>query len=564
MVASSTVEVLASAAYAAVRDRFAGLDVLLIIEGADETIMRDPLTNVQTLVPVVTHGAKLTGSVVLTPPPGYARSFGGLTMTLHTAKVKALSNEPQIPSWMPQPDPVEKRKADEKKHLELEKLPVVAADGKAGVHIGCKADRVFFFETVYATEHPKILLEPRQYDVKGRPIVVPFSFPTAALPPVESLELDAGVGFVHWVQVRVDWLGWRGWYHWALESRRVIRQRNADTNAHLQKEGGVMALMTKNQDPMLAHAPPYGDAHCFFALQVVGDTPVAAPADPASSEASADGPAADPAEELDAALSEGQAKAKAATEAVVKAAAEAAANTANTASMAPCLEVSDFGGTCRLDVHHPPHLGVVLGEDALLKTHLVLNGTKMLSAVELRLRTSVDGADPLTTRTLVVWSSDGTGVAPRSSDDESSQPAETLGPTLEGWSSDDEFSLGPTLDLDVDMALEPADGFGALQLCRSLPKLQMDVRMTPVDEMLTIHCEVSHTLELRLIDKTGATASKSVSGMQVLTTALDSPLSPQVPRRPSQCPSCSRVVYPVERPWGSCYRRGPSSSPGSR
>jgi hypothetical protein len=64
-------------------------------------------------------------------------------------------------------------------------------------------------------------------------IVVPFSFPTAALPPVESLELDAGVGFVHWVQVRVDWLGWRGWYHWALESRRVIRQRNADTNAHL-------------------------------------------------------------------------------------------------------------------------------------------------------------------------------------------------------------------------------------------------------------------------------------------------------------------------------------------
>ena len=165
MVASSTVEVLASAAYAAVRDRLAGLDVLLIIEGADETIMRDPLTNVQTLVPVVTHGANLTGSVVLTPPPGYARSFGGLTMTLHTAKVKALSNEPQIPSWMPQPDPVEKRKADEKKHLELEKLPVVAADGKAGVHIGCKADRVFFFETVYATEHPKILLEPRQYDV---------------------------------------------------------------------------------------------------------------------------------------------------------------------------------------------------------------------------------------------------------------------------------------------------------------------------------------------------------------------------------------------------------------
>jgi hypothetical protein len=124
----------------------------------------------------------------------------------------------------------------------------------------------------------------------------------------------------------------------------------------------------------------------------------------------------------------------------------------------------------------------------------------------------------LYTRTLVVWSRDGTGVAPLSSDDESSQPAETLGPTLEGW-SDDEFSLGPTLDLDVDMALEPADGFGALQLCRSLPKLQMDVRMTPVDEMLTIHCEVSHTLELRLIDKTGATASRSVSGMQVLITA---------------------------------------------
>ena len=165
-----------------------------------------------------------------------------------------------------------------------------------------------------------------------------------------------------------------------------------------------MALMTKNQDPMLAHAPPYGDAHCFFALQVVGDTPVAAPADPASSEASADGPAAEPAVELDAVVAEGKAKAKVATEAVVKAAAEAVANAA---SMAQCLEVSDFGATCLLDVLRPPHLGVVLGEGAVIKTHLQLNGTKMLSAVELRLRTSVDGADPpLTTRKLVVWSSE--------------------------------------------------------------------------------------------------------------------------------------------------------------
>ena len=529
MVASSTVEVLASAAYAAVRDRFAGLDVLLIIEGADETIMRDPLTNVQTLVPVVTHGAKLTGSVVLTPPPGYARSFGGLTMTLHTAKVKALSNEPQIPSWMPQPDPVERRKADEKKHLELEKLPVVAADGKAGVHIGCKADRVFFFETVYATEHPKILLEPRQYDVNKEPIVVPFSFPTAALPPVESLELDVGVGLVHWVQVRVDWLGWRGWYQWALESRRVIRQRNADTNAHLQKEGGVMALMTKNQDPMLAHAPPYGDAHCFFALQVVGDTPVAAPADPASSEASADGPAAEPAVELDAVVAEGKAKAKVATEAVVKAAAEAVANAA---SMAQCLEVSDFGATCLLDVLRPPHLGVVLGEGAVIKTHLQLNGTKMLSAVELRLRTSVDGADPpLTTRKLVVWSSDGTGVA---------YPGVVW--SSEDETSIDETSIGPTLDLDVDMALEPADGFGALQLCRSLPKLQLDVRMTPVDEMLTIHCEVTHTLEVRLVDKTGATASKSVPVVLTRSVTCGAPVGELLPTRPELKPRKPLIV----------------------
>ena len=29
---------------------------------------------------------------------------------------------------------------------EMPELPVVAADGKAGVHIGCKADRVFFFD----------------------------------------------------------------------------------------------------------------------------------------------------------------------------------------------------------------------------------------------------------------------------------------------------------------------------------------------------------------------------------------------------------------------------------
>ena len=168
------------------------------------------------IIPVVTHGDTIKGTVVLTAPPGQTRVIGGLSISLHCSKC-----------FVPKP-------------------VLSGAASKALESVGGTPE--LRYARLVESEALE-LLPPRRYELTGE-TTVPFVMPTGLLPPLESFEAANGAGVWHWIEVRVAAVGVRGW---------VQRRRDAydDFKKHAlasQAQLGVPGL-SATPDHAYLHVP---------------------------------------------------------------------------------------------------------------------------------------------------------------------------------------------------------------------------------------------------------------------------------------------------------------------
>ena len=265
---------------------------------------------------------KLCDSVLPHTCPAAPRAVvcAGLSLTLHCSK--GITQKPSTGGWFEPP----KQEPGMPAMPTHPGMPSAAAAAKT------------VFTPLYESSEPLVLLTPGRYDVNGE-IVVPFSISSAELPAMESLEMESGGGVWHWIEARVDAVGWRG-----------FMQRRRDTIGVWRRDAvkGKKELGWKDRGDDSQHFLPSSRAAACARLAVQ----VLAPPPPKSA------PAA-------------------------------------------WLTVGDFGGEAKLTMLDGTD--IVLSDDGELRCAVCVRGTAPLSKVEVRLLTKVDDTEPVPSRSHVIW-----------------------------------------------------------------------------------------------------------------------------------------------------------------
>ena len=260
-------------------------------------------------IPVVVHGGEIKGKVVLTAPPGHTRRVAGLSLVVRCVRV-APPPEKKGMFGMPSTEP--------------------------------KVPSAMTYSKIYTSE-PLVLLAPDgSYDVTGD-VEVPFAFPTARLPDIESVELENACGVWHWLEARVQWRG-----PWNLAQKARSKWWGMMEEAHGEPGNPMSSPVSHLVTDSYMHIPGagfFGAAVQRFCLQVV--TP---PDDP-----------------LLAALQSAK-------------------------GGQPWLTVADFGGQCKLELLHDGGVVPVGEHGGELAAKVTVSGTDApLKRVEVRLITKLTG-----------------------------------------------------------------------------------------------------------------------------------------------------------------------------